>query len=29
MKDFFAYFFGKGETEEFRSFSFAHLVRLV
>ena len=29
MKDFFAYFFGKGETEEFRSFSFAHLAPIL
>ena len=24
MKEFFHYFFGKGETVEFRDFSFAH-----
>jgi hypothetical integral membrane protein (TIGR02206 family) len=29
MKDFFAYFFGQGETEEFRIFTFAHLAPIL
>ena len=29
MKDFFHYFFGKGETEEFRTFSLAHLIPIL
>lgn len=29
VKDFFAYFFGKGEIEEFRTFSFAHLAPIL
>ncbi len=29
MKDFFVYFFGKGETEEFRNFSLAHFLPIL
>ncbi len=29
MKEFFAYFFGKGETEEFTNFSFAHFAPII
>ena len=29
MKDFFHYFFGKGETEEFRTFSLTHLIPIL